>query len=53
MSTATRLSSVMATNETVTITEAESSLRSMALASLAWMNSGTSVEDNTPPMTSS
>ena len=40
------MSSVIATNDTVTITEAESSSAVHGLfASLAWMNSGTSVED--------
>ena len=40
----------MATKDTVTITEAESSRSG---SSLAWMNSGTNVEDSTPPITSS
>ncbi len=48
-STATTVSVVIATKVTVTITEVESSPSSRP----RWMNIGTSVEDSTPPITSS
>ena len=48
-STATSVSTAMATNDTVTSTEAVSS----SWSALVWVKIGTRVADSTPPSTSS